>query len=265
MKEPDKKLTVGEVAKKLNITVRTIQYYDQIGLVKPSDVTEGGRRLYSLSDYVKLHQIVSLKEFGFTLKEIKDQIMPADSPEEMDLYLKKQEALIEEEIRRKQVTYQLLHQFRREMNQLGAVDWEMFVEIIELLRNQDEHYWIVKYLDKGLYEKIKERTAKDAGQQYIKRMEQLCHRAKALKDQEILPHSEEGMALAEMWWNEIIRFTKGDMEMIRQLTELTEKSRQEKPTEFLQAFREVEDFISEALTAYFQNNKMDISNSMESE
>ncbi len=258
MKEPEKKLTVGQVAKKLNITVRTIQYYDQIGLVKPSDVTEGGRRLYSLRDYVKLHQIISLKEFGFTLKEIKERIMPADSLEEMDRYLRKQEALIEEEIRRKQVTYKLLHQFRQEMNQLGTVDWEVFVEIIELLRNQDEHYWIVKYLDKGLYEKIKERTAKDAGQRYIKRMEKLCHRAKALKDQGISPHSKEGMALAEAWWDEIMGFTKGDMNMIRQLTELTEKSRQEKQTEFLQAFREVEDFISQALTAYFQHNKMDL-------
>ena len=250
----EKKLTVGEVAKKLNITVRTIQYYDQIGLVNPSELTEGGRRLYSLGDYVKLHQIISLKEFGFTLKEIKERIVPANSLTEMDQYLKKQEELIQDEIKRKQITYQLLNQFRREMNQVGKVDWEVFVEIIELLRNQDEHYWIVKYLDKGLYEKIKERTVKDQGQQYVKRMEKLCIRAKTLQDQDIPPNSKEGIALAREWWDEIMGFTEGDMEMIRQLTELTEKSRNEKQTEFLKAFRMVEEYISKALTAYFETD-----------
>jgi MerR family transcriptional regulator, thiopeptide resistance regulator len=258
MNPQERMLTVGEVAKKLNITVRTIQYYDQIGLVKPSDITEGGRRLYSLRDYVKLHQIISLKEFGFTLKEIKEQIMPSDSLQEMDRYLQKQEALIKEEIQRNQVTYQLLHQFRREMNQVGTVDWEVFVEIIQLLRNQDEHYWIVKYLDKGLYEKIKQRTVKDEGRQYVKRMENLCVKAKALQDRGILPDSREGRGLAEEWWDEIMGFTKGDMEMVRQLTELTEKSRGEKQTEFLKAFREVEEFISKALTAYFDSTEMEL-------
>jgi len=254
MSGQEKKLTVGEVAKKLNITVRTIQYYDQIGLVNPSELTEGGRRLYSLGDYVKLHQIISLKEFGFTLKEIKERIVPANSLTEMDQYLKKQEELIQDEIKRKQITYQLLNQFRREMNQVGKVDWEVFVEIIELLRNQDEHYWIVKYLDKGLYEKIKERTVKDQGQQYVKRMEKLCIRAKTLQDRDIPPNSTEGIALAREWWDEIMGFTEGDMEMIRQLTELTEKSRNEKQTEFLKAFRMVEEYISKALTAYFETD-----------
>ena len=257
MEKHERKLTVGEVAKKLNITVRTIQYYDQIGLINPSEVSEGGRRIYSLSDYVKLHQIITLKEFGFTLKEIKEKVMPAGSLEEMDRYLKKQEELIQEEIKRNQVTYQLLHQFRREMNQVGKVDWEVFVEIIELLRNQDEHYWIVKYLDKDLYEKIKERTVKDEGQQYVKRMEKLCLRAKSLQDRGMLPRSREGIALAKEWWDEIMGFTKGDMEMIQQLTELTEKSRNEKQTEFLKAFRVVEGYISEALTAYFESNEME--------
>ena len=180
--------------------------------------------------------------------------MPANSLTEMDQYLKKQEELIQDEIKRKQITYQLLNQFRREMNQVGKVDWEVFVEIIELLRNQDEHYWIVKYLDKGLYEKIKERTVKDQGQQYVKRMEKLCIRAKTLQDQDIPPNSKEGIALAREWWDEIMGFTEGDMEMIRQLTELTEKSRNEKQTEFLKAFRMVEEYISKALTAYFETD-----------
>ena len=54
-------MTVGEVAKKMGVTVRTLQYYDKEGLVSPSSISEGGRRLYADKDLILLHQILSLK------------------------------------------------------------------------------------------------------------------------------------------------------------------------------------------------------------
>jgi DNA-binding transcriptional MerR regulator len=65
-------LTIGELAKLVNITVRTLRYYDNIGLLTPSDYKEGGHRLYSLDDYKRLQQIQSLKFLGFSLKSIED-------------------------------------------------------------------------------------------------------------------------------------------------------------------------------------------------
>ena len=53
-------MTVGEVAKKMDVTVRTLQHYDREGLLSPSAISEGGRRLYTDKDIVKLHQILSL-------------------------------------------------------------------------------------------------------------------------------------------------------------------------------------------------------------
>lgn len=57
-------LTVGEVAKRMGITVRALQYYDKEGLLAPSAESEGGRRLYSSKDMIKLYQILSLKHLG---------------------------------------------------------------------------------------------------------------------------------------------------------------------------------------------------------
>ena len=57
-------MTVGEVAKKMGVTVRTLQYYDKEGLLSPSAESEGGRRLYTDKDLVMLHQIISLKSLG---------------------------------------------------------------------------------------------------------------------------------------------------------------------------------------------------------
>ena len=58
-------MTVGEVAKKMNVTVRTLQHYDREGLLLPSSISEGGRRLYTDKDVIRLHQILSLKQLDF--------------------------------------------------------------------------------------------------------------------------------------------------------------------------------------------------------
>ena len=68
---PEGFMTVGELAKKMNVTVRTLQYYDKEGVLSPSAESEGGRRLYTDKDLVLLHQILSLKSLGFSLKDIK--------------------------------------------------------------------------------------------------------------------------------------------------------------------------------------------------
>ncbi|WMT40869.1 MerR family transcriptional regulator [Paenibacillus sp. D2_2] len=62
---------VGDLAKLTGITVRTLRFYDQIGLFSPSGQTESGHRLYCESDLASLHQILSLKELGLSLEEIK--------------------------------------------------------------------------------------------------------------------------------------------------------------------------------------------------
>ena len=64
-------MTVGEVAKKMGVTVRTLQYYDKEGLLSPSAESDGGRRLYTDKDLVMLNQIISLKSLGFSLDDIK--------------------------------------------------------------------------------------------------------------------------------------------------------------------------------------------------
>lgn len=48
-----KMYTTGEIAKLCDITVRTVQYYDNRGILTPSEISEGGRRLYSQSDFEK--------------------------------------------------------------------------------------------------------------------------------------------------------------------------------------------------------------------
>lgn len=65
-------MKINEVAKLTGITVRTLHYYDEIELLKPSKITESGYRLYNEDALCKLQQILFFKELEFSLNEIKD-------------------------------------------------------------------------------------------------------------------------------------------------------------------------------------------------
>lgn len=70
-------MKIKEVANLVGISVRTLHHYDEIGLLKPAEVTEAGYRLYSDENLERLQQILFFKELGFPLKQIKEII---DSP-----------------------------------------------------------------------------------------------------------------------------------------------------------------------------------------
>lgn len=60
----------GEFARMANVSIRTIRYYDNQGLLKPTYINDKGYRFYTDKDFVKLQQILSLKYLGFSLDEI---------------------------------------------------------------------------------------------------------------------------------------------------------------------------------------------------
>lgn len=62
---------IHEVADIAGISVRTLHYYDEIGLLTPSQKTRAGYRIYSEEEIAVLHQIMLLKELGFSLDSIK--------------------------------------------------------------------------------------------------------------------------------------------------------------------------------------------------
>lgn len=64
--------TISQVAKLTGVSTRTLQYYDEIGLLKPSSLTQSGYRLYNDEALKTLQQILFFKELGFSLKEINE-------------------------------------------------------------------------------------------------------------------------------------------------------------------------------------------------
>ncbi len=71
-------LKIGELARRTGLTVRTLHHYDAIGLLRPSLHTEAGHRLYTAADVARLQQILSLRQLGFALEEIRGCLDSAD-------------------------------------------------------------------------------------------------------------------------------------------------------------------------------------------
>ena len=70
--------SISQVAKLTGVSIRTLQYYDEIGLLKPSKLTAAGYRMYDDNTLQILQQILFFKELGFPLKEIKEILEKPD-------------------------------------------------------------------------------------------------------------------------------------------------------------------------------------------
>lgn len=93
------KFSIGEMAKLHNTSIKTLRYYDEVGLLKPMEVDESnGYRYYSTEQFEQLNTIHYLKELGFTLKEIKLHLDHRDLDGYLEL-LEKQQRLTESKIR----------------------------------------------------------------------------------------------------------------------------------------------------------------------
>lgn len=90
--------TTGELAKECGITIRTVQFYDQKGILIPSALTEGGRRLYSEEDLKQMKIICFLRDTGLSLDTI-GQLLKEENPGSViSVLLEQQKQLLQEEI-----------------------------------------------------------------------------------------------------------------------------------------------------------------------
>ncbi|WP_408012971.1 MerR family transcriptional regulator [Saccharopolyspora elongata] len=72
------RMQIGEVAERTGLSLRTIRYYEEVGLVVPSDRSQGGFRLYTEPDVARLKLIMRMKPLGFQLEEMRELLAIID-------------------------------------------------------------------------------------------------------------------------------------------------------------------------------------------
>lgn len=107
---------ISELAKKAGVSVRTLQYYDSIGLLKPVEVKENGYRSYDEESLKKLEQIIRYKSMDISLKDIAALIN--EKSESRKILLSQRKAIVEKQHRLKN----MLQDIDKQLSQRPEID-----------------------------------------------------------------------------------------------------------------------------------------------
>jgi len=248
---PEGYMTVGEVAKKMNTTVRTLQYYDKEGILHPSAESEGGRRLYTDQDIVSLYQILAMKYLGFSLDDIKIRLPSFKTPVEVAEALSMQAESVRKQIAALSEVLDNIEKLQAETLQMQHVDFKKYADIIVSLQRKNEYYHYLKYFDEKTMEYVQARFGDDreSPMRMANTMNRLFDEATSLLQKGVSPESDRGLAFAKEFWAFITEFTGGD---VSQLPQLMEMGKMVKDEAFQKRQALAIPFIESALEAYFK-------------
>lgn len=242
-------MTVGEVARKMGVTVRTLQYYDKEGLLSPSAESEGGRRLYTDKDLVMLHQIVSLKSLGFSLEDIKGRLISLETPADVANALTEQADDIRQKIEQLTASLSAIEQLKAEVLQMQTVNFKKYADIIINLQMKNDSYYLIKRFDDDTLDHIRSRFNKESGLDFMDRFNRLSDEIVQLQKENVLPESDKCQQVVKEYWNLIMEFTNGDMSMLPKLMEVGNIDTATNAWEERQKI--VNDYLDPALQVYF--------------
>lgn len=124
--------TSGQFAHMAEVSVRTIRYYDQQNILKPSYINESGARFYTDEDFVRLQQILLLKYLGFSLEDIREMTINDTDYHLMQNALNLQLKLIDDKIEQMQLVKQAIQDTSREISKNRTVNWSQMLHLIHL-------------------------------------------------------------------------------------------------------------------------------------
>jgi DNA-binding transcriptional MerR regulator len=208
------------------VSIRTLRYYDKVGLLLPSLHTEAGYRLYSDEDLLSLQQILALKFLGFSLEEIK--VCLQTEPKGLQKALALQKAMMKEKRSQLDAIIQAIDGAEK-LLQTNQCDWEAITSVIQVIQMEQNKDWVNKYFTPEQQKKMEELSRKSytqenaqklaewgkewseedqkiANQQWGAVSTELKQLVAARKD----PASPEAQALAKRYSELISQFTQGD-------------------------------------------------------
>lgn len=216
---PEGYMRIGEMAKKAGVTVRTLSYYDKEGLLAPSSESEGGYRLYTDKDMVKLIQILMLKEFGFPLSEIKKRLTKLDTPEDVRAMLTEQVSHIRKKIEILTESLEAMEALNTEISQIEKVNFKKYADILLNVQMKNEEYQLIKHLDDDVMDMFRERIGREKTALMATTINDFYKQALLLIKEAIPPESEKGQAFADTFWRTLVELSGGDSHMMLKINE----------------------------------------------
>lgn len=128
--------TTGEVAKLCDVSVRTVQYYDTRDILKPSALSEGGRRLYSEEDVQRMKIICFLRDTGISINSIGELLSDKEPGKVISVLIEQQEVLLTEEMNERKAKLELLARMKKELKSVENFSVESIGDIAYAMENK---------------------------------------------------------------------------------------------------------------------------------
>jgi DNA-binding transcriptional MerR regulator len=215
---------VGELARRTGLSVRTLRYYDEIGLLSPPRRSEGGHRLYTAEDVVRLQRIKSLAQLGFTLREVRGCLDRPDFP--LERVVRLHLARLKEKIELQRRLCDRLERVSSRLSSGEEISSEEFIEtvmeVIDMSERLNKYYTPeqLEYLQ-GRGREVGEERIRQAEAEWAELMEQVRAEMEAGTD----PSDERVQALAARWMGLIGEFTGGDAGIERSLGNMWQREK----------------------------------------
>lgn len=261
----------GQFARMASVSLRTLRFYDKVGLLSPSAYTEAGYRLYTDADFFLLQRILALKFLGFSLEEIRHclQVGPSGLKESLAL----QHAMLLDKRQQLERVIQALEETQKLLER-DAQDWSAILHMIQEMQVQQNDDWRKKYFNEEQLRKMEElsqvsyteeqrQKLAESAKNFTEadqiratlRWDELGAELKRLVANNTDPADPEVQALAAQWQAMLSSFSQGDPGIAQGLKNfycnLEKMPEAERPLPMPYTREEVA-FINQMLTIYQQ-------------
>lgn len=228
-------MSAGEIAERAGVTIRTIQYYDQTGLLSPAAKGSRNQRFYSEKDLERLYRILCYKYMGLRLDDIRKHL-DADSDQQFSETLHQQiieaETVISEQMKR----YAVLKDLENIDKKIRDTSWADFADIIDYVSKKWE---MIMEISMAMENKVPVPQLPEVYSEETRRYYQLITDAARLREQGIPPQDKQAVDLIKEYMSiRDMSIASGTWDTKKEMIEI-------RPDNIRMSFNDVADFWSE--------------------
>ncbi|MBH5318888.1 MerR family transcriptional regulator [Paenibacillus sp. GSMTC-2017] len=169
--------SIGQFSKLTGISIRTLHYYDEIGLLKANKDTKSGHRQYAHTDLVTLQKIVTFKFLGYSLEQIVTLVKQQQFDADLQETLLAQKSELEAKKAHIDTTLKAIQRAIALLDETKVIDSEVLISIIRSIQTEKEQReWLGKYVEsktiKGLFDRSDEEM-EELDKQYVKLIQEV--------------------------------------------------------------------------------------------
>jgi DNA-binding transcriptional MerR regulator len=255
MMDKNRHFSIGEIANLTGVTIRTLQYYDNIGLVSLNRELTNGRRYYGDADLTKLQQVLFYKSLGLPIKEIKELVVEAATVEQVTNVLQKQRLIFYHKLNDMKMNITLIDTSLKNLEtKEESISGELVQLMISLNKGMIFEYKHVHYDDEiediftNHYDKTEE-VIETYWNWKALILEAVTHIFNGVD-----PKSKQGQDFAKRWMEMVTQVTRGKLELI-EAHKAAYENRSQWPEEDRRLMEFADEFIDKSVEFYLTIEK----------